>query len=418
MSLEWYKLFLEVDRFSPGYRTPAAARLLGYVGLAGYEAVVPGMDGYKSIAPSYFELHVPSIETGKDYYWPSVLNALYFNLFVNFYPNIDLAYVEKMSNLNKRFNSQFSIKIPSEILNRSSQRGIKVAEAFYEWSKTDLVGHYGFKNPQPADYTPPKGPGKWQPTTPDFSPALFPYWGKVRPFALQKNELIGRPFQYWVGEFSEDSKSPFYLQALEVRGMSKPLVYNRQWIGEFWSDDNYEETFETAGRWISIANQVINDHHSDLETSTFLYAKLGMALSDAAILIWNTKFTYNLETPVSFINRVIDPTWLPSSANPLNGLKGVTPPDPSYPSCHAGLGSAAAGILNTFYGTSYGMTDKSHETRTEFNGIPRTFASFDEMATESAISRVYLGVHFRMDIDEGLSLGSRAAEKVNGLNWK
>ncbi|MEO5582526.1 MAG: phosphatase PAP2 family protein, partial [Saprospiraceae bacterium] len=119
-----------------------------------------------------------------------------------------------------------------------------------------------------------------------------------------------------------------------------------------------------------------------------------------------------------FINRVIDPTWLPSSANPLNGLKGVTPPDPSYPSCHAGLGSAAAGILNKFYGTAYGMADKSHEFRTEFNGVPRTFASFDEMATESAISRVYLGVHFRMDIDEGLSLGNRAAEKVNGLNWK
>ncbi len=419
VSLQWYKLFLEVDRFAPGYRPPAASRLLGYLGLAAYESVVSGMPQYNSMAHLYKDLSVPAIETGKEYHWPTVLNSVYYHSFKKFYPEVANVYISRMDALEKRFEAIYGLKIPQDIIDRSKARGIAVAEAFYNWSATDAIGHNGFKNPEPADYTPPKGPGKWQPTSPDFGKALFPYWGKVRPFALTKDELIGRPYQYWVGEFSEESKSPFYLQAMEVYGMTTPLVFNRQWIGEFWSDDIYEQTFEPSGRWISIANQVLEDKkETTLETAVFMYAKLGMAMCDAAISVWNTKYTYNLERPVSFINRVIDPSWKPTLNNTIIGLNGITPPFPAYPSGHSGFGAAAAGILNSFYGTEYGMTDKSHQFRTEFNGVPRTFNSFDEMAKENAISRLYLGVHFRMDADEGLELGYAAARKVNGLPWK
>lgn len=418
IALQWYNLFLEVDRFSPGYRPPAAARMLGYVGLAAYEAVVPGMPEFKSLAPVYTDLHIPPLENGKVYHWPAVLNAVYYHLFTKFYPNVDQVYIDKMVALENRFKSIYSLKIPDDIMKRSTDRGIQVAEAFYDWSATDQVGHFGFKNPQPSDYVPPKGPGKWQPTPPDFGKALFPNWNKVRPFALAPTELVGRPYQYWVGEFSEDTKSPFYLQAMEVYGMTTPLVFNRQWIGEFWSDDIFQQTFEPSARWVSIANEVIADHNSNLETTVFLQAKLGMAMCDAAIAVWTTKYTYNIERPVSYINRLIDANWRPTLNNTVNGLKGLTPPFPAYPSGHSGFGAAAAGILNTFYGTEYSMTDKSHQLRTEFNGTPRTFNSFDEMAIENAVSRLYLGVHYRMDADEGLALGYRAARKVNGLPWK
>ena len=55
-------------------------------------------------------------------------------------------------------------------------------------------------------------------------------------------------------------------------------------------------------------------------------------MADAAIAIWNTKYTYNVERPVSYINRLIDPDWKPSLDNHVNGLKGITPPFPAYPS--------------------------------------------------------------------------------------
>ncbi len=418
VTLQWYKLFLEVDRFAPGYRPPAAARMLGYVGLAAYEAVVPGMPDFKSIAYRYEQLTLPALETKKEYHWPTVLNSVYYHSFKKYFPHIAPIYEDKINAMGARFLSTYGLKISQDIMERSELRGLAIADAFYDWSASDPLGHYGFKNPQPSDYTAPKGPGKWQATPPDFGKALFPYWGKVRPFALRNDELLGRPYQYYVGEFSEDAKSQFHRQAMEVYAITTPLVLSRQWVGEFWSDDIYEQTFESSARWISIANQVIEEHKSDLETAVFLNAKLGMALADAAIAVWNTKYTYNVERPVSYINRLIDPAWKPTLNNPVNGLKGVTPSFPAYPSDHSGFGGAGAGILNTFYGKDYSMTDKSHALRTEFNGLPRTFNSFDDMAKENAVSRIYLGVHFRMDTDEGLELGYKAAEKVNSLPWK
>lgn len=416
--LQWYKLFLEIDRFSSGYRPPAAARMLGYIGLAAYEAVLPGMNGYKSLNALYPELSLPPIDKSKYYHWPTVLNFTYSTLFKKFYPNIAPVYVDRIDELEKRYYTLFSLKISDDVIKRSRNRGIDVAEAMYKWSSTDVDGHSAFKDPQPAGYIPPKGPGKWQPTPPDFSPALFPYWGKVRTFALKSNEITGRPFSAYVGEFSEDPKSPLYIQAMEVYSMTLNKDFSRQWIGEFWSDDIFELTFEPSARWISIANQVIQSEKTNLETSLFVYAKLGMAMSDAAVAIWNTKYTYNFERPVSYINRLIDPNWKTTLDNSVTGLKGITPPFPAYPSGHAGFGAAAAGVLNTLFGTEYDMTDKSHEIRTEFNGVPRTFNSFDDMARENAISRIYLGVHFRMDADEGLNLGYLAAKRVNNLPWR
>lgn len=200
--------------------------------------------------------------------------------------------------------------------------------------------------------------------------------------------------------------------------MLTPVVPNRQWIAEFWSDDIPQQTFEPSARWISIANQVVKDQKSNLETAVFLHAKLGMALCDAGIAIWNTKYVYNVERPVSYIRRLIDAKWTTGLNNKISGFSGISPSFPSYPSDHAGFGAAATGVFKSIYGSQMHMVDKSHEFRIEFNGTPRKFESFDEMATENALSRMYLGVHFRMDIDEGMRLGNIAAEKINDLPWK
>lgn len=417
VSLQWYDLYLQVSRFAPGFNPPAASRLLGYVGLAAYEAVIPGMPEYKSQAWKYTNLTLPQIEADKEYHWPTVLNYVYYHSFKKFYPHIQQVYVNKMESLDKRFMSAYGLKLPKAILNRSAQRGIEVAEAFYAWSQTDAVGHFAFKDPQPADYTPPKGPGKWQPTPPDFGKALMPYWGKVRPFVLDEQEILGASTQYWVGEYSENVNSKFYEQAFEVYSMLSPVVPTRQWIAEFWSDDILEQTFESSARWISIANQVVRDQKSNLETTVFLHAKLGMALCDAAIAVWNTKYAYNVERPVSYIKRLIDLNWNTGLNNKVSGFNGISPSYPSYPSDHAGFGAAATGVFKSIFGNTMELTDRSHESRIEFNGTPRTFKSFDEMATENALSRMYLGVDYRMDIDEGMRLGNLAAEKINALSW-
>ncbi|NUQ25435.1 MAG: vanadium-dependent haloperoxidase [Saprospiraceae bacterium] len=413
VALSWSNLMLEIDRYAPGYRPPAASRMMGYTGLAAYEAIIEGMPDNKSIADNYPGLQVPRVEEGLEYHWPTVLNALYAYLYTNFYPHVTEYYKSRITSLEQSFENEFSDQVSEEVFERSRNHGRSVAAVFFAWSATDQVGHLGYTNPRPASYIPPSGPGKWTPTRPDYTPALFPYWGQVRPFAITPSDKLAKTPLAW----SESVTSPFYGQALEVYTLTQPQDPERQWIAEFWSDDFFELTFEPAGRWVAVANQVIDQENTNLAETVYVYAKLGMALCDVAIINWNSKFHYNLERPVHYINRVIDPSWNTTLDNPLNGLTSMTPEFPAYPSGHAGFGAAAAGVLSDIFDESYAMTDRCHEYRVEFNGTPRAFNSFDEMAYENALSRVYLGVHFRMDADEGLRVGYLAARRVNDLDW-
>lgn len=82
------------------------------------------------------------------------------------------------------------------------------------------------------------------------------------------------------------------------------------------------------------------------------------------------------------------------------------------------MGAAAAEALTSIFGTNYAMSDRCHDGRFEFVGLPRSFNSFYEMAEENAWSRVLLGVHWRMDCTEGVRLGYICGNKVSQLPWK
>ena len=87
--LEWNKLFLEIDRYAPGYRPPAAARMLAYTGLAAYESAVGGMQDYNSMGAVFSGLNLPPFQPNKKYYhWPAGVNAAYADMFRFFYPHI------------------------------------------------------------------------------------------------------------------------------------------------------------------------------------------------------------------------------------------------------------------------------------------------------------------------------------------
>jgi hypothetical protein len=415
--LQWYQVFLDIDRYSPGYRPPAAARLLAYTGLAAYESAVPGMTGYKSLQYDFPGLSLPTIDASKEYYWPASVNAAYATILRNFYPQIKAADVLKITALEDKFNAEFGTNVSSDVLARSRQFGYDVAQAVYKYSESDTYGHNAFQNPRPASYIPPKigpnGEKLWQPTFPDYTPALFPYWGNVRPFAMTQSDLIAKPPL----TYSEDPNSLFYQQANECRLWTKNASYEDRWITQFWSDDFFEITFEPAGRQIAIANILVKQDNISLDRALELYAKMSMAMCDAAIAIWNSKYIYNVRRPIEYIRDVMDPTWTTNLDNPFSGVKSITPEFPSYPSGHSGFGSSASAVMADIFSNTHPYTDNCHQNRTEFNGTPRSYNTILEAGLENAYSRVPLGVHYRMDCDEGIRLGYLAATRVNQLQW-
>lgn len=410
--LAWMNLFLELDRYAQNFRPGPAPRALAYINLAAYEAAMDGMPEYNSLQSLYAGLQMPPTDKNQEYHWPTVVNTVYATMFKRMIPGYlllpdqqsDLQF--KILSLEQEFNNEYQSKIGSRVLDRSKARGEEIANAVWEWSKTDQAGHDQFNNPRPANYIPPSGPGLWQPTPPDFSAALFPFWGNARTFAISQEDKLSKPPL----TFSEDPGSLLYLQAREVKITVDSLKFNDQWIAEFWSDDFVGQMFSPPARWISITNQVIEAENVNLETALYAYAKVSIALNDASVAAWYSKYVYNVERPVTFIQRVIDPNWLPHWDS--------NPSFPAYPSGHATFGAAAAEVLSHIFGYSYSMTDRSHEGRTDFYGMPRTYSTFYEMAEENAYSRIPLGVHFRMDAEEGVRLGFQVGRRINEMPFK
>ncbi len=416
-ALRWNELFLEVERYAPNYRPCPTARALAYLGLAAYEACVEGMPGYNSIAARTLGLDLPRVDKNLDYYWPEVVNAVYGYLMPLFFDHISAADKQKIQQLEASLELKYFEETSEETFIRSRLHGRAVAEKIWEWARTDPYGHDAHKDPFRGYNWQARNtkPYDWEPVGPGPNNGIFPYWGDVRVFALPKGTFLCRPPL----PYSEASGSPLYAQALEVYAQNTPTwPYESRWIGEFWSDDLVNLTFSPPARWIAIASQVIEREAASLATALETYAKIGLALNDAAVGCWYSKYHYNIERPQAYIQRLIDPSWKSSLKNPLNGDEGINPPFPAYPSGHAVFGAAAAEVLASVFGYTYSMTDRCHESRTEFIGTPRTFDSFYDMALENAFSRVLLGVHFRMDSDEGMRYGTVVGRYVHQLPWK
>ena len=406
----WQDLFLQIERYAEVYRPCPAARMLGYVGLAAYEANISGMPNFKSLDPLYPRLHIPKAKHNQEYHWATVTNAVYATCFRHFFAKVQQSDLTKIDALEKRFNTEFEAATDRDVFKRSKNHGMDVALAVWDFSTTDEYGHDQYLNARPNNYNPPSGIGLWQPTAPNYAKAMFPYWGQARTFAITEREKLARPPL----RYSENRNSAYYKEGKEVYDNTNPQTLERQWIAEFWSDDVLGFTFSPPARWIAIANQVLGLENANLETAIMAAVKVGLALNDASVACWYSKYHYNIERPVGYIHKMFNPNWNVAALTSTHFLQ-ATPSFPAYPSGHATFGAAAAVALTSVFGDNYRLTDNCHKARTDFNGAPRTFNSFYDMANENAESRIWLGVHWRMDSEEGLRLGYLTGQRVNDL---
>lgn len=429
VAVEWNKLFLEIETYADGYRPGPASRALGFIGLACYEACVTGMPDFQSIKNLYGSgLNIPLIQNGKSYYWPEVVHAVYGTLIPKFFPNVNTSLKTRMEALILSLNEKYRTEVSEEVFNRSRDYGTNVGLAVWNWSildfavGEDFIKYYAYLNYidpfQGYDWTNHTGLGKWVPTLPGPGKPIGPIFGRFKTFAITEQSKLCLPPSYYGMVYSELPTSNYYAQALETYSKNAKTDYLVKWIGEFWSDDLLNLTFSHGPRWISIANQIIELEKVNLETAIYVYSKVGFALNDAVVACWNSKYFYNIERPVTYIRKVIDPNYVPNLNNPISLEVGIVPSYPSYPSGHATLASASAEVLASIFGYNYAMTDKSHESRVDFIGTPRTFLSLSDMALESGWSRVLLGTNWSMDYYEGLRFGKSIGRQVNELPWK
>jgi PAP2 superfamily len=395
----WFDLALDLVRLTPGFSPPVVARVFGYAGVTLYEALVPGMPGYLSLSGRLKDLGAGPGPSDPAHHWPTVANAALASILRSQFPTATIESKAAMDALEESLADIFRTTVPPGIYRRSVDRGRGIASHIFEWSKFD-GGHEGYLHNFPP-YTPPVGPGLWVPTPPGFLPALQPFWGSNRPFALPSGAECdpGPPLAY-----SEEPSSAFYAETLECYEVVTNLSPEQRVIALFWSDDP-GITCTPPGHSISILTQVVRGHGCTLDVAAEAYARVGMAVADAFVSCWNTKYRYNLLRPVTYIRHLIDPSW--------SSLL-VTPPFPEYTSGHSVQSGAAAQVLTDLFGT-VAFTDHTHDDR----GLtPRSFGSFFEAAEEAALSRLYGGIHFRTAIVLGLDQGRCVGQHVSDLPFR
>ena len=387
----WYGLILKLVRHTATYSPPLASRNFAYLGVASYEAIASGDDHLVSLAGQLHDLKsLPKREKGKAYDDAIVLNATLAQSMQNFFGNTGPSGQNVLHATSLEMFKQASNDVPADVAKRSEAYGQSIALNVFKWSKSDggaTIINMGF----PLKYELKKGSEHWQPTNQQAlqHTPLLPNWGKNRPFAMPTNATCDLPPP---PAYSEDKDSEFYKQAAEVYAVKNGAGTEQKAIARFWSDDPMLSP-TPPGHWVSIVMQISARDHLPAAKTAEALARVGIAVADAFIGCWHTKYEYDLVRPVTYIKKNIDPKW---------DTLLITPPFPEYPSGHSSQSGAAASVLTSMFGDLFAFDDATHIA----DNIPaRHFESFNAAAQEAAISRLYGGIHFRAAIERGLRQG-------------
>ena len=243
-------------------------------------------------------------------------------------------------------------------------------------------------------YTPGTLPGDWQPAPPANAPASQPGWGQVMPFGLEAGWQFRLPPPPAInsGRYARD-----YNEVKLVGRSDSPFrPQDRTDVARFFSVASPVQTWNPPARQISAAQG------KTLSENARIFALLAMAVCDASIAAYETKYYYNFWRPITAIraggsddNKWTDPdaAWLPLI---------TTPPFPSYPSAHATLSGAARAVLERVFGKKdINITLDSPR----LPGVVLHYTGWKQICDDIDDARVYGGIHFRFEQEAGARQG-------------
>lgn len=263
---------------------------------------------------------------------------------------------------------------------------------------------------------------------------LGPNWGKVKPFAIQANHALKPVPALTSTDYKNDHKEVM-TKGGAASQKSTDRTDEETVIGLYWAYDGAKRLGTPPRLYNQIIRRIAIDKNNSWEKNARLFALVNAAMGDAGIYSWHYKYDQNLWRPVigirnyddnfgwdaehgSGVDPLCDPFWRPYGAPKTNdtspGARAFTPPFPAYPSGHATFGAAAFEMVRLFYNA--GPYDAEAEDTIEFEFVSaeldgvstdndesirtrhaRKYTSLAQAMFDNAVSRVYLGVHWRFD---------------------
>lgn len=231
----------------------------------------------------------------------------------------------------------------------------------------------------------------------------------VRPFTLPKHNFFRVPPP---PEINSDIYTKAFNEVKEIGGFnSKTRTADQAHLAMWWKE--FGESSHNQ-----LLRDLIQKEKPNLWDATRTFALMNMVIFDAYVSSFDNKFHYNHWRPYTAIR------WAANDENndtkpdlEWNNLHKNTYPFPSYPSAHGTASTAAMTVLANTFGKGdnykFTMVQKEVDSAGFFSGKmkmdppTRSFKSFSEAGLEASMSRVYLGIHFRYDSEEGNKLGAK-----------
>ena len=359
----------------PFANPPYAARAYAYVAAAQYDALVACYKYkilYNRMPPYRYEPGItPQVPTQDLASYPSedaVLAGVTGELLKLLFPT-DTAYIMEKVNEQKNYRLWAGVNVRSDLV-AGEALGKAVAAKFTARAKTDKTGAAVGNAALWAaleTQTIARGEIPWISQEAPKRPPMLPLFGNVKAWLMDSATIVSirPPVPPLTGSVQ------FKIETEEVKWYSQHPTRERMKIVHFWADG--VGTYTPPGHWNAIAcEDFLPQNFSEVRWARNL-ALLNMAMMDAAINCWNTKYFYYNPRPTQ-----VDP-----SIKTLTGL----PNFPAYTSGHSTFSAAAATVLGYI--------------------TPQKENGYNNMAKEASNSRIYGAIHYRSDCERGLECGNR-----------
>lgn len=364
----------------PFANPPYAARAYSYVSVAQYEALKAAWHWkflYARPSPARVDPDVQAlVPTGDLPAYPSedaVLAGVTAEMLKLLFP----ASVEEITRkaAEQREAALLSGKATASDVAAGLALGRAVAAVMIARARADGMGAAGGTPAQWqafADSAQAHGEIAWVSLETPARPPMLPNFGRVQAWTMSTTEVVDLE----PGPPPSTSSTRMQEEVAEVKRTVEGLTRHQLAVALKWNDG--AGTYTPPGHWNDIAAEYVRDAQLSEVRAARVFALLNAAMHDAAVGCWEVKFRY-------FNPR---PSQLDPSIRTTIGL----PNFPSYPSGHSTFSAAAAEVLGYLF--------------------PGHAAELEAMADEAGMSRLYGGIHYRSDIEQGKAHGQRIGAHV------
>jgi len=283
----------------------------------------------------------------------------------------------------------------SQSIARGREWGEHAAAEIVAWRNTDGL------TPAPPAYLGSLAVGKWRPTPPANAPGLAPNLGHILTFVIPNGSTFrpAGPPALVTQEYADN------VNEVQRIGSASAGPADRSADGtqsaQFWGG-----TALTA--WFRIAEAVSRQNHLTLSENNRLFTLMSVAMADAVITCWDSKYFYEFWRPITAIRlantdgnpaTIQDSTWTPLI---------VTPAYPEYYSGHQSLDRTSATVLIAYFGDSTPIETTSES----LPGVTRHWSNFTAAADDAYMARIWGGIHFRFAMDDARDVALEIANYV------